>query len=250
MALKRCDEISIEVPAQGVIAAKSLCRFGQLISPEIFAMATAVKGSAYRVLGRFDESRESYEKSLEIASKPTVVRGRILQRFAVLEFDLVKNATARKRINESLELLESEEDTAISLIIRANIDLADGQYLECLQSAGFALRSLNPKHHQRAYLAGVQVLGRGILAGGASSEDISAICRLIQELKRNRPRRRSVCWLYLDLVEAQIYARLGSHRQAERQFLRVRERLFEAGGEHFREGLLVSLDLAVLYEDC
>lgn len=256
LLVRRCDEISFDKPRDGLMAAQVVCGFASGLGRDQAAMGLAVLGSAYRMAGNLAMSRVAYEDALKLAQNAPnldpVIKGRILQRFSALAVTELRTKEALDLVNESLKLLDDGLEEAVSLVLRSKIFALEAEYEKSLEDACFALQWLDPIRNVRAYLSAVQSVADSLLSGGNSSATLIEVSRLIQKAKKklgSRKVRESPGWFYLHWIDAQIAGKLGMHREAIRKLLKVREGLFEAGGDYFRDALLASVDLAVVYED-
>lgn len=253
VAMERCEAIINENPRSGLVVASHLVEFSADLGPSCWALGLAVKGSALRHLSRYSEARNTYEMSLRICEEDSV-RGKVLQRFGVLEMFEQNYLKAREMFDESIGLLGNRGDKAVSLILRSKVFVLEGKYSESAKDAGCALKGLDPRKDERYYLSAVLSIGDSVVGGIGSIEGLRDVLRLICTVRKSARgsgagRYRSVGWIYLDWVEAQINGRLGCHRQAIRQLERVSASLFESGGEYFRDGLLAAVDLVACIEE-
>ena len=249
---ERCKQICDETPRLGLPVARLLVDFSSHFSSDAQGRAACLLGAACRRNRRYGAAWEAYQKALTLPLSDSV-KGTVLHSQAVLHLDLLDFPRALEDANAAIELQEGER-LGVALVIRSKIYASMGDFKSSSEDAEIALALLDAKKDQRSFISAVQSIAVALLARPESSNGLRDAFTLIAAVKRHlrgngSGRYRSAAWLYLDWVEGQINGRLGSHRQAIRQLEKVRSRLCEIGGDcYLRDALLISVDLAVVYD--
>lgn len=249
---ERCDELIFESPSDGLVAAQALLKFAgrvRNLGQDRQVIALAVLGSACRVNIQYSQARECYLRALALArGRKPVVRGRVLQRFAVLEWSEGNIKEALSSIEESLELLDGHA-FGVSLIIRGSIRSDCGDFKKSAEDHGLALRLVKPA--SREYICALRELSDSLMRmsdietlGGA----IQVLAAARKGIDEGRSLRRTLV-AYIDWVEGNIYARLGSHRIATTKLLKACKRFMAMKGTYLRDYALAAGDLVRIYED-
>lgn len=252
LMVNRCDEIIFENPSDGLVAAQILLKLaGRVrdIGRGRQAMALAVLGSACRVNIQYGQARECYLKALALArNQDPKVRGGVLQRFAVLEWSEGNLEKALVAIEESLELLDGHA-FGVSLIIRGGVRSDRGDFKKSAEDHGLALRLVKPA--SREYICALRELSDSLMRmsdidalGGA----IKVLAAARKGINEGRNLRRTLV-AYIDWVEGNIYARLGSHRIAITKIRKACKRFMAMKGTYLRDYALATNDLVRIYED-
>jgi len=216
----------------------------------LIAWAYAVHGSSCRTLERYPEAEAAFQKALWLNTKGvlTWASGEIWRRYAALHlcrgslagFDFVD-----KSVPAYAGFPAAQAD---ALVLR-------GLFHHCLNNdlsaaardLGKALELVEAKRsarEARTWNAAVHNLA-AIYANGTSDlttleSTLKRVHGVTAGLSRHEPYRRMLCLS----VEALLLAPLGATRKSERLLNRARKWLF--AHEHFRQGVLCSVDLALI----
>lgn len=247
LMVQRCDDLIFLNPQEGLEGSKILLDLIvriRGIDDERRALAHAVLGSALRGMSLYSDARSSYEKALSLAQSD-VVRGRIFQRCSVLEWAEGDFDLSFSFINDSIDLL-SGHDLGTSLTLRGSLHAVTGNLSKSVQDHGNALTLL--RSGSRSYFCAIRNLGDSL----CSLHDLDKIGEVMALLKKCRSmamemsRTRRRCPLaFIDWVEGRVNGKLGSHRRAVALLKKARKCLLSLGGDYLRDGLLVSVDLAM-----
>lgn len=245
---ERCDDLIFLDPQEGLRCAEILVAFGARVrdlDSDRGGFAHAVLGSALRKVGRYEAARKSYRKASELV-RSGVLKGRVLQRMAVLEWLAKSPEAGLEIVNRSIEFL-SGHDLGTSLVIRGSIHSLLARHESSVEDNGLALTLLHVG--SRSYFCAVRNLGDSLIEL-RDVEAIGAVLKLTSKGREiamglNRYKRRTPL-AYLNWVDGRLYCKLGSHKRAASLLRKAKKSFFSfTGFDHQREALIVSGDLIV-----
>lgn len=249
---QHCQELCDERPHMSIEVGQLLLEFGRLINAEAEGRASRMLGMAYRRNRRHGEAQAIYNAGLSLPLSDAV-RGRLLRCLSTLELYGFNNVEAAMDYANQAIALHEDGDLGIALTIRSKVYAVMGEHSRSAQDAKLALILLDPKIEERPFISAIQSIADALLSEPSVGAMQSALT-LIQKVRRNLRgsgggRYRSIAWAYLDWTEGKINGSMGSHRQALRQLEKVRQRFYENGGDDYlRDALLVTADLATIYD--
>lgn len=247
----RCDDLIFLDPDEGLRCAEILVELAGRIRDldlDRRGFSYAILGSALRKIGRYKDARESYTVAIEMISSK-LLRGRVLQRFSVLEWMAGSPKLGLKIINQSMAALTGH-DLGTSLVIRGSIHGALSEYTRSVEDHGLALTLLDVG--SRSYFCAVRNLAdslinvRDVGAIGAALKLISKGRSMAMNL--NRYKRRAPLAL-LNWVEGRLYCKLGSHKRGASLLGKAKKSFLSFKSfDHRRDALIVSGDLIVAFD--
>ncbi len=236
---ERCDELIFEDPAAGLETARfapklvsRVYRLGRLEQegPRLMLRALAVRASACRATGDFEQAERLYRQAFAVVDKnpvPDVDRANLLFRVASLRALKRRFTQALELVNEALRIYRradsgiQERHLGETLSIRGFIYNLAGDGAAAMNDWGNVLTCTDPK--SRFFHCAEHDLACGLFKRALDSTALSEIEIYVNRARKQLSGRpRSLPKLKLLFLQGMICMRFGSTRRGEAIFRKAR----------------------------
>lgn len=244
---RRCDDLIVEVPADGLIAAEvgpELVYLTQTFTRQpqdrLGLRALAVLGSAYRVTDDLDQAERTFEKAFKLlnanSSLPHSDRANLLFRLAVLRSLQNRYDTAIALASRSVGIYRETPDhirhrhLGEALTVRGYIHHMNGHLELAMKDWGKAVPHIDVKLSPRVFYAAVHNLALGMTESAIPPRDLSTIEKYVTQATRYFSRKPlSVPKMKVLWVRGMIQMRFGSTRRGEATYRKVMRGFLKLG---------------------
>ncbi len=256
--LEGCGESLFASPVDALVAARIapplvLKLPASSARDDLQVWALALLGSAYRANGHLFEAASTFPLAFEVAERGTIspeIAGDLYRRYSVLLADQERFVEAEAMLRRALVAFEPLPpglgDFSLGAVLLQRGELRQRQRLfsSAIDDFGLALAQLDPKRNARTYLAAARNLA-STLDLGAELELVNQAARWLRFARgQQKGQRGSLARFELYAIEAEVLAKVGSTRRAQKNLQIARK-----GLERLRAGpqlALASLQLALL----
>lgn len=256
--LEGCSEWILASPAEALVAARFAPPLVLKLPPspardDLQVWALALLGSAYRAAGHLFEAASTFPLAFEVAERETVspeILGDLWRRYAILLADQGRFAEAEEMLRRAIQAFEplpsGKGDLSLGTVLleRGELRLRQRSIAAAIDDFGMALAQLDPKRNPRAYLSAARHLPAALDLAPELAFVNQATRWLRFARERQKGQRSGVARFELYCIEAEVLARVGSTRRAQKN-LDIARKGFErlAAGPQLA---LASLQLAFL----
>ena len=256
--LEGCSQLMAASPAEALVAARLGPPLVLKLPPsggraDLQVTALALLGSAHLANGQLFEAASTFPLAFEVAERESVsaaIRGDLDRRYAALLARQERFGEAESRLRQALDLLESiapgDGDLHPGAVVleRGELRLRQRFFGEAIDDFGLALVQLDPKRNERAYFAAAHNLAAAL----SLAPELAFVNQATRWLRfargRQKGQRGSRARFALYCIEAEVLAKVGSTRRAQKNLQIARRGFARLGDRHSLA--LASLQLAFL----
>lgn len=241
--LEGCGEWLAASPAEALVAARIAPPLVLKLAPsgarhDLQVWALALLGSAYRENGNLFAAASTFPLAFEVEGREKIspeIAGDLCRRYSVLLADqgrFAESAAMLRRAADAFETLppgKGDFSLGAVLLQRGELRLRQHSFAEAIDDFGMALAQLDPKRNARPYLAAA----RNLAAALDLAPELGFVNQATRWLRfargQQKGRRSSLARFELYCIEAEVLAKVGSTRRAQKN-LQIARKGFERLG--------------------